>query len=406
MAASAIDRASHHYLAAMNAIDAMPTTPELRRRWLSISSKWGLPFSFSPVRSQLHVLDTAVHYASEIGELATKAKLWQWLGWVHYSFGNHAESVVRFREGWELAIQLGDQRLIAQCQAGVGQNQAATGDYQAALETLTTALESKRSFGRKASSSRVAPGFVYGMACLGLVRADQGEFEEADRVFEEGLLAVRGSKHAIEGSAAALHSIALLWRGRWEEARATAGRGQQNARLVNSAFNMLTCGFFNEYATWELTRSAQALKRMQVIAEWIESQHLELFASCDYGWLAEALVQSGEPERARSYVERALKRASLGDPLGEASAYRALAQLAAEANNPSEAEIYLARAMLAGQRRSSPHEDVKTLLLRAKLCARAGDREASLRWAEACASTAQGLGMHVFAERARELVGA
>jgi tetratricopeptide (TPR) repeat protein len=173
-----------------------------------------------------------------------------------------------------------------------------------------------------------------------------------------------------------------LWRGHWQEARATAQLGQQNARIVNSAFNMTNCSFYSEYASWELTRSPEALERMQVTAEWIEAHHLELFASCAYGWLAQALVESGQAERARSYADRALRRAGMGDPLGEASAYRALARLSAEAGKHTEAEAYLERAIQAGQRRNARHEDVKTLLLRAQLTGTRGERDAMIQYVE------------------------
>jgi predicted ATPase/class 3 adenylate cyclase len=404
MAVSALDRASDHYLAALNALDTMQPSPTLRRRWLSISAKWGLPYVFSPVKSQLHVLDTAVRYASELGNLEAKAKLWQWLGWAHYSFGNFTQSTVYFRDGLALAQQLGDARLVTQCQAGVGQSLAATGDYAAGLEVLSAALASKRSQAKRPSYGHVAPGFVYGMACLGLGRADQGDFDEAERVFEEALSSVRGAKHAIEGSANTLRAIALLWRGRWHEARAVAEQALHNARIVNSAFNVVTSSFYLAYATWELTHSRESLDRMQATSDWLESQQLELFASCDYGWCAYALAQSGDPTRARSYVERALRRASLGDPLGEAAAYRVLAQLAAEANDPFAAEEHLQRAMVAGERRGSRHEAVRTLLLRAELCRVRGETELAERFAEESAELASELGMHTYAERARSLL--
>jgi class 3 adenylate cyclase/tetratricopeptide (TPR) repeat protein len=405
MVVTALDRACQHYLAAMAAFDAMPPTPETRKRWLSLSSKWGLPYVFSPVKSQLHVLDTAVRYAAELGNLEAKARLWHWLGWAHYGLGNYKESIVHFRDSWQLAEQLGETRLVTQTQAGLGQSQAAAGDYPAALQSLTAAVQNKRTQAKRPSTGHVAPGFVFARASLALVRADQGDFDDADRGFEEALSSVRGTKHAIEGSATALQCIALLWRGRWQDARAAAERGQQNARVVNSAFNFVTCSVYAAYASWELTHSREALDRLQATVDWIESQHLELYASCDYGWLAQALFESGELVRARSYVERALRRAELSDPMGEAAAHRVLASLAARGGGDlAHVEACLERAREAGERRGSLHEAVKTELLRAQLHIERGAREEGVHWAERCATQADALGMHSYADRARALV--
>lgn len=402
MAVSALDRASYHYLTAMNALDAMPAHPEQRRRWLAISAKWGLPYVFSPVRSQLHVLETAQRYAAEAGDLAAQAKLLQWLGWAHYSFGTFQESITHFREGMQLAQQLGDKHLVTQCQAGVGQSHTASGDLYTGLIELTKAVESKRSQASPARTSRVAPGFVYAVAALALGRADQGNFAESDRLFDDALSSVRGRKHAIEGSAQALRCIALLWRGHWNEARASAELVQQNARVVNSAFNTVTGAFYGAYASWELAHSREALERMLSTIDWLESEHLLLYASCDYGWIAHALVRSGEPARARIYVERALRRASLGDLLGEAAAYRVLAELSAS-DDPAQSEQYLERASEAGAQRGSRHEAVKTLLLRAELALARGDHEQAQRWADESSALAAELGMHWYVERARSL---
>lgn len=401
MVVSALDRATHHYLAAMNAIDAMPASPEVRRRWLSLCSKWGLPYVFSPVKSQLHVLDTAVRYASELGDLEAKARLWHWLGWAHYDLGNYAESVQHLRASAQLAQELGDARLVIQAHAVLGQSYAAAGDYMPAIELLSSAVESKRVQAKRPSAGRVAPGFVFALASLGLVRSDQGDFELGDRLFEEALSSVRGTKHAIEGSATALRCIALLWRGRWEDACAAAELAQQNARVVNSAFNFVTCSFYGAYATWELTRSRAALDRMLATVEWIESQHLELYASCDYGWIAHALLQSGEPERAKGYVDRALRRASLGDPMGEAAAYRVLARLAEDV--PS-AQACLVRAFAAGERRGSRHEAVKTQLVQAELYLERGELARAEHWASSSLSAARELGMAWYADQAEAML--
>jgi hypothetical protein len=146
---------------------------------------------------------------------------------------------------------------------------------------------------------------------------------------------------------------------------------------------------------------------MQVTIDWIESQHLELYASGDYGWFAHALQCSGEHERARAYVDRALRRAADGDPMGEASAYRVLSRLdSSEGADASRVELWLERATQAGEARQSRHEAVKTQLLRAQLCCERGDVVNALHWAESCRANAHALEMRWHVQQADDCLAA
>ena len=413
MTVSALDRACHHYLAAMAALDEMPVSIPVRRRWLAICEKWGLPFIFSPVGADAHLplIHTAAAYATELGDLHANTMCSYWLGWAHYGLGNYAESIEHYSAAVRAAELAGNVRVVVQLQAGLGQSQAAAGDYQNALPNLNSATASKRARAGTQAPRRgsVPQGYAYALAATALVHADRGEFALADQLFDEALGPLQGRKpaHAIEGSVLALKSIALLWRGHWHEARETALRAQQNGQLVNSAFNIVTCSLYGTYAAWELTRLDEHLQRMQVTIDWVETQHLELFAGCDYGWFAHMLQCVGEHERARAYVERALRRAASGDPMGEASAYRVLARLGpAEGDlaDASHVEICLERATRAGEKRQSRHEAVKTLLLRAELGYEHGDVVNARQWAEAARAEARELDMRWHVQQADHLL--
>jgi ATP/maltotriose-dependent transcriptional regulator MalT len=144
---------------------------------------------------------------------------------------------------------------------------------------------------------------------------------------------------------------------------------------------------------------------MRVTLDWIEAHHLELYAGADYGWFAHALQTQGDHAQARAYVDRALRRAAHGDPMGEATAYRVLARLhAAEGADTSPVETCLEQATRAGEARGSRHELVKTQLLRAELCGERGDPESARRWADASRTAARELGMPWHLERAEQLL--
>ena len=144
MLASALDRARYHYLAALNALERLPMTLENKRRWLSISAKWALPFVFSPARDQLLILHTATAYATELSDYAAKAACGHWLGWAHYTLGDYTLSIEHYQNALDLAQQQGDRRLVAQLFSVLGQSQAASGSYVTAIGNLEHGLALKK----------------------------------------------------------------------------------------------------------------------------------------------------------------------------------------------------------------------------------------------------------------------
>jgi predicted ATPase/class 3 adenylate cyclase len=409
MAVSALDRARFHYLAALTALDQLPPSAAIKQRWLRVSRKWMLPFVYSPVRDQLDILHRAMAAAAELGDDDAKAACWHWLGWAHYTLGDYAQSIQNYQAALQLAQRVSSARLVAQLLSGLGQSQAAAGDYPGALEHLQAGLAQKRAaaLAQPARRDRIAQGYAYALGCMALVHADRGEFDLAEREFDEALSTVASNDHAIHGSVLGLRCMSLIWRGRWADAQEVAARDRRNSQHVVSGFSFAISSCFEAYAAWRLTAAFEHVRRMRDMVDWLRAQQLELFASFHYAHLAEALAAHGD-QHARTYVEYALARARSGDPLGAAAAYRVLATLHPDAGVSSEQHVEncLGRAHAAAAVRGAVHDLARTTFQRAQLQRRAGRVADAKSNAEASLVQFEALGMEWHAASAREFLAA
>jgi class 3 adenylate cyclase/tetratricopeptide (TPR) repeat protein len=405
MVTSSLDRARFHYAAALADVDELPPSRDVTRRWLAISHKWALPFVYSPSRDQLATLHRAAAHARELEDPSEHGQSCHWLGWAHYTLGDYAQSIEYYSQAIELAEQSNRPRLVAQLWSTLGQSYGAAGEYTRALESMERGLDLKRMRGRGRTSSSVAAGFVYALGCQALVHGDLGDFARAESDFFEALEMVRGSGHAIEGSVLGLQCMVQLWQGRWEDAANTAARNRRTAERTNSAYSFAMSLGFEAYAHWALRRSSDAIARLRRAIDWLEASGLGLFSSFNYGCLANALLESGEPELARTYAERALARASCRDPLGETQAHRVLAELAAARGGEARDELarHLSEAVRSAQVRNSRHDLAKTQLLAAEVFASQGAAERARVTASEALAAFDDMGMPYYAARARAL---
>ena len=402
MLTSSLDRARFHYAAALSALDELPTTTELRRRWLAISHKWALPFVYTPARDQLTTLHRAATYALELNDIAEQAQACHWLGWAHYTLGDYAQSIDYYTRAIELAEAGQNSRLVAQLWASLGQSYGAAGEYPRAMECLERGLGQKRARGSGRSARTLAQGFAYALCCQAVIRADRGEFDEAETEFEEALALITGSGHALEGSLLGLRCIVQLWRGDWGLAAETALRNRRCAERTNSAYSFAMASTFEAYAQWALRRSSDSIARMRRAIDWLDARELGLFSSFNYGCLATALLESGDAKNARAYAERAIMRASHRDPLGASQAHRVLAEIYANsgAAGRDAAEAHLHQAKCMAEARGSQHDLAKAWLFGAEWYASLGERDRAQPMAADALARFEQMGMPYYAARA------
>jgi len=321
---------------------------------------------FDPARSQLPVFERAIERAGARRDRVALAWAEYWLGYINYGLGEPAAAIVHCNRALDSALGSADGRLVVQIRATLGQAKAAACDYRGALLLLDEAIEVKR---RHRTGQHASVGFAYSLGSKAFVLADMGRFAEAEAGFAEAMDVVRGAQHEVEGSVLCQHAAMCLWRGRPGDAIRLAADAEAVAVRVRSVFLCAMSRAIGAYARWLPTADGGAIATLVEATGWLEAKGRGLFGSLPYGWLAEAMVRSGDLGRGQDYAARALRRARKGDRLGEAMAWRAMAIAAASGARGSSPDECLAHAEAAAAARGSAHEAAANRLLAATLAA-------------------------------------
>ncbi|HEX8644944.1 MAG TPA: AAA family ATPase [Allosphingosinicella sp.] len=372
MAASALDRAQGYYRAALDALERLEDSDENAARWDRIAQRFGLAGVFDPARDQLQVFERAIERAGARRDPVALAWAEYWLGYINYGLGEPETASDHCSRALESALGTGDDRLVVQIRATLGQAKAAACDYRGALLLLDEAIEVKR---RHRTGQHASVGFAYSLASKAFVLGDMGRFAEAEAGFSEAMDAVRGADHEVEGSVLCKHAGVYLWQGRLEEALRCAEEAERVAVRVHSVYLYAMSRALGSYALWSLEAGDGPIETLVEATGWLEAKGRGLYASLPYGWLADALARRGDPSGSRRYAARALRRAEKGDRLGEAMAWRAMARSAAARGARETSHRCLERAEAAGAARAAAHEAAATRLCAAEIAAASGDTE-------------------------------
>lgn len=400
----ALDRARAHYTTALRALDALPAlSREVRLRWCEIAQKLGQACVFDPldVSHGLSLFERAAQFAREAGDENAIARAEYWLGYVNYAKGRPRISVRHCEAALSHAIASGDQRLVAQVQATLGQALASAGRYEHAFPLLTQAVESKRQQARPGSGTAI--GSAYTLARTAYTLGDLGRFEEAHVSFAEALRLLGSGLHAVQASVRELICAVHLWQGRWADALAMGLEGADIAQRCHTRYGTEMGRALSACASWAADRDAASLQRLRDSTHWIESRGGAVSTSLNYGWLVEAAVTHDLAAEARAHAARLFMRARAQDRHGEAMGCRALARMAAARGDQGRAQAYLAAADRAAEFRASPRERAVNWLARAEIAGDAGRTAEARALVESAAEAFEGMGMAWHLERAREL---
>jgi class 3 adenylate cyclase/tetratricopeptide (TPR) repeat protein len=398
-AASALDRAQIQYGAALTALDP-DASQENYERWMSIAQRIALACVFDPSRDQLEFLRRAVVLATAHKDQRALARAEYWVGYINYALGELAYATRHLEAALACATGVGDEPLAVQIRAVLGQAGAAAGEYDKSLVLLDEAISIKRQF-RK--DGRLPVALAYSLACKATVLGDRGLFEQAHACLEEALAAVQDSGHEVEASILCWKSAVSLWQGRWEDARASALKGQHIAERVRSLYLYAQNLSLGGYASWMKQRSQKSLQAIVDATSWLESRNRGLFVSLNHGWLADGLVESERWQQARHHAARAVLRSRQHDRLGEAMAYRAMARASAAGHSRKSPELYLALAMKNALARGARHEIAVTQLCGAEIRVACGEHAHVAELLDKAESLFEAMGMSWHIEATRNL---
>ncbi|MDJ0612642.1 MAG: AAA family ATPase, partial [Rhizobiaceae bacterium] len=380
---SSLDQAKNQYGTALELIDQCEPTEENRMRWLTTAMRWGLPCIYAPARDQLPILSKAVRLAREFGDTGAMAVVNHWIGYIQLVIGDYADAIKNLNKAEELSHSAKNERLESDVIATRGFVHAARCDYIRAQRDIESALKAREN---NPGSGRSVPVLSsYAMATLAVVKSDQGDFAEGNRLIKTALERVKQYNHEIESSISNLGSAILLWQGRWAEAKDLAERSCRRSEIVNSPYliNMARC--IHGYSIWRTTGDTAGIDMLCAAADRLWDSKMRLYISFCYGWVSDACAMTGRREEAIAASERALELAQFGEPVGAAMASRSLAILSANGNGTNtgasyeKAYAHIAEAKIYAHSRNSPHELAITLLHEARLKQVFKDKNAALK---------------------------
>ena len=379
MAAHALDRARLQYGAALAALDKI-FVPErtFLLRWCAVAQKLGMACVFDALAltDAEKLLTRGVELACKSQDPAAIARAEYWLSYIYYAKGRGREAMSHCQVALEAAQRLGDERLVAQLRATLGQICASVCRYDEALPLLSGAIDSKRARAKPGGS--VAVGSAFALAIKGSVLGDRGDFTEAEECFGEMLSLLDGSVHQVVSSVRNWMGVVYLWQGRWADAVAVVEASMHVAENVKSHLLLAISKSIWGFGNWRLAGTAEALQAVRDGTNWIELRGGSLGSSLNYGWLLDIGETLGSDTQRRHHAAILLRRARQQDRLGEAMGCRALARAAAKAHDPVAAERYLQLAERSALARGSRHEQAVTLLCRAEICLLDGNARAAV----------------------------
>ncbi|MEO8059301.1 MAG: AAA family ATPase [Burkholderiales bacterium] len=363
LAASALDRARAQYHVALAALDRLRLSAEGALRWVAIVQRLGRVCVFDPSRNELALSERAVQLAEQYGNAATVARTRHWLGYISYSLGDARKAIAHGERALAEAEGAGDEPLVIQIVAALGEAHTAAGQYERALELLDRAIAVKRVH---RSSQHTNVGLAYSLVCRAYVLGDRGLFAQAHECFDEALGCIVGVTHEIGATTHGWRSAVLLWQGRWADARDAAAESGRIAETTHCLSQLSIARAMGGYASWMLDRRPESLQTIVEATAWLEPRESGLFRSLNHGWLAEGLTLVGRRREARHHAALALQRGRQRDLIGVAMSYRALARDAA-VQRPEAARGYIALALKTARERDSAHECAVTQLCDAEI---------------------------------------
>lgn len=347
-----LEQAVAQYRDAVAALDDLRTTDhDIARARIQATVDWARVALYNPNLQVIEALGASLHLAEALGDASSACSCLNWLSWIQYGLGNYAEACELSERFLAAARTLGSRTLIAQAVTNLGLSKAMATQYAAAEAALQEGIALRVRAG--------STGHVYAKGYLALIRADQGNFEEADLHLAEAT-AIVGSQAKLTtlGPLLVQRGLIEIWKGDWSACLDTARAARSIADRIGGSYIRAMSRAIHGYALFRLgDEREQALERLRSACELLEGAGVRLHLSWCYGLLADALVLNGKYQEAQIAAERALARAEQQDTLGEVTALRAMATIALRQHRDlAAAATWAQRALEAATAKGSQRE--------------------------------------------------
>lgn len=398
LAAGALDRAQAHYLAGLELIERLPVAEARRDAAWALLNKFGLACIVDPAPDQLGVLERLRDELAHHGGAQDLQRAEYWLGMIAYGTGlgkrsvRHLEAALTHagasqRAGDALRIRTKrNHSLFAS-----GRVAEAAAGFTADLPALAAA--------ETRNEREIA---AYAHAGYAFLSAQSGDHVRADALFGEADRILADPSSAMNASILLYRSAALVTRGAWDDAIATAEAVLAVSHRSRARMQSRTARAQIAYARWRRAGDPRDVAALDAVArEFLAGGASLQHVSMVFGWVVEAMVETGDAELARRYMGHVIARArTAGDRLGEAMGWRAMARAAMQRGDGARAARYLGFARRAAALRVSASEAAHNDLCTADLAEAQGRQGDAAALRQRACDTFVALGMPAFANRA------
>ena len=392
LSSSALDIAQAQYKQALTELALLENSPERMTLINSVIRKFGIVSIVDPSWEQIPVLEAAITLTKANNDKKGEAWAQYWLGFILYGLGEPSLAIHHLERAREIATTLDSRTLNLHIRANLGQAYGAASNYKKALDFLNHSIAIKQSL---ELSTGLAESLAYSQSCKGFVLADQGDFEAADRCYDNAQTVISTALRKEMSTWLANHrSASRLWQGRYDEALKDATLARNLAEGQKSRYHFAMAKALIYGAKLHKKRDPEALESLIITTDWMTRSASQQFISLNYGWLTQLLIKEGKIDQARHYAARALLRARKGDRLGEAMTYRALARLANIGQANQSVQYYLNKAYSSASQRRSRHENAKNKLCETEIALENNDFKTAIETLSEAKKLFKNLDMH------------
>jgi tetratricopeptide (TPR) repeat protein len=391
-----------HYETALEAVRALPGTPETKRVEIDAVLKLAaVGTSREDFQRDRENLGRARALAEALGDDARLARVLYWLGRLEYVLWNPRAAIDYARQSLDVGERLGDDAIVAPPVNLLGRIYWIQSDYTRAAQMLERSADQMQRLGNKGEESTAA-------ATAACVFGLMGKFEQALPFADRGILVAEEIRNPFSVAAAyQQRGIIHDQQGNWELALADYKIARAEAERVGDLFRLFVVKSYEGRARAKVGDLAAG----RLLVEEGLALSAKIGTRLIIGWqktfLAECVLASGDHAAAATIAEEAVNAASeTGDRMPLALAKRTLADALGgmDKKNHARADSLMREASETLEEIGAQPELARTCVHYAGLLRQAGDDESARRHLTRSLAMFESMRMRSDEARVRELL--
>lgn len=348
-----LDIAQENFKLFLEAMMKLPDSDNRDKQIYSGLTHYGIASVVDPSEEHLQLIDKVTNVFIGRGYLPGLAAADYWRGFIYYGLGEPYKALENFNSAKSLARQNKNDKLSDSLDNNLAQALAASCQYSTAKTYFKTAKKHERAQIRLGHNPI---SLAYSLSCEAFMLADQGLFDEADTFYDEAELLITNYADHVSMSVIDHRVASEIWRDEYDQAITYAKRVLSMTTQMKSRYHYVMASALLNVAKWLKSPKDDYIQELIRLTSWMERSNIKQYISLNYGYLSHMSEQNQDWQKCRIYSARAIRRARVGDRLGEAMACRSLTLYFYQSGNLSKANTYFKRAEKSAELRQSKRE--------------------------------------------------